>query len=117
MYMESANPTFVILKSLTLLASREKPMLKTGETLSLRTPWSVVTRADRDAVHALRGFQLDVVVGTVVLQLGRFVDQAILIAEIGFDDAQVGRRSGFGVVVEERAAAGFRGQFRQCFWA
>jgi hypothetical protein len=46
---------------------------------------SVVAGTGDDAVHAFRRYQRDAVKRAVVLQLCRFVDEAILIAEIRFD--------------------------------
>ena len=50
-----------------------------------------------------------------MLQLGRLVDQSILVAEIRLDGAQIVVDFSFGVVAEEDATTGLRGQLRQVF--
>jgi hypothetical protein len=51
-------------------------------------------------------------VGAIPLQLRRFVDQAILVAQVCFDGVQIVVDYGCRVIVVEDASAGLRGQFR-----
>jgi hypothetical protein len=50
---------------------------------------SIVAGADFKVFDTLRTFQLDAVKRSVVFQLGRFVDQTILIAKVRLNGAQV----------------------------
>jgi hypothetical protein len=50
---------------------------------------SVVAGTHADPFHTLRAFQLDAVKRSVVFQLDRFVDQAILIVKVRLNGAQV----------------------------
>jgi len=71
--------------------------------------WGVVAGADGEGGYAIGGGEGDGVEGAVVREGGGAEDDAILVAQVGFDGAEVcgdiGRR---GVVVEE-SAAGLRG--------
>jgi hypothetical protein len=50
----------------------------------------VIAGADVDAFRTPRAYQSDAAKRTVMLEIGRFVNEAILVAEIGLNDLQIG---------------------------
>jgi hypothetical protein len=69
---------------------------------SWSTSRSIVARSNVDAGYAVRRYQDDAMKGTVVLQLCGVVDEAVLVTEVGLDDAQVFvDLSGGGAVAED----------------